>query len=321
MNNFGRFWGVLPNKRGTMTFSGLVAVVALLVGVTISNAAITQVAPAQLDPDATLFTLNAEDFAPAQRNVAADRNLRQSFQYSGPPISIEDVRLGFNIESATGGLELRVYEVADTNAEPWAPGNLIYDRVISFASDSMPTGTGTQILLTGGDTFILPGVAAPAGYAIEVSNNDDTTNLGPFRHSNDGTDNYAGGKYYSEGGGSPGGGLRDLGISLEGVLTTPLTPGDVNGDMMVDIEIDLAAIAANFRTAGNRSLGDLTGNGFIDFDDFDQWKQNFDGAFPEGFSLDFANVPEPGSALLALVAMLGLAPVAGCRPRAARRCD
>ncbi len=43
---------------------------------------------------------------------------------------------------------------------------------------------------------------------------------------------------------------------------------------------DLQIIAANFRKAGAREMGDLTGNGFVDFDDFGQWKQFYTGPRP-----------------------------------------
>jgi hypothetical protein len=295
----------------------------LLCGVSNVGAAIQTVADPTLPTpeEAAVFTVNVFDTNvvtnTGQRGVANTRNIRQTFQLD-ETIAVSDIIIGLDVVNPTDGLDVRIYEVNDVNGT-WAPGNLVRElEFLSPANSSQWLG----ISFTDGDEFELMARNTGAqGYGIELHDLTEGANLGPVTHTLvDNTDFYPNGRYYSESGGG-GFEFRDLGIILIGGDATPRIPGDVNGDMMVDIEIDLAAIAANFRTAGNRSLGDLTGNGFIDFDDFDQWKQNFDGAFPEGFSLDFANVPEPGSALLALVAMLGLAPVAGCRQRAARRCD
>lgn len=171
-----------------------------------------------LDASAAVFTLDPELFGPNQRNVAADRNLRQAFQYSGAPLVVDDVRLSLNIQSASGGLQMRIYQVSDTNVNPMDAGRvLLKDLLVSSSADTMPTGDGQQILLSGDDQFTLSPLAAPAGYMIEVSNDDGSTNIGAFRHSNDGTDNYAGGLYYSEGGSSPNL-ARDLGVSMNGTI-------------------------------------------------------------------------------------------------------
>jgi len=180
------------------------------------QAAIIQNADVALDASAPIFTLDPELFGPNQRNIAADRNLRQAFQYSGAPLLVNDVRTSLNVATGAGGLEMRIYQVSDTNVNPLDPGAvLLKDLVVTSAADIMSTGTGTQILLSGADQFTLTPLAAPAGYMIELSNNDDTTNIGAWRHTNDGTDNYTQGLYYSEGGSSPNL-ARDLGVSING---------------------------------------------------------------------------------------------------------
>lgn len=80
--------------------------------------------------------------------------------------------------------------------------------------------------------------------------------------------------------------------------------GDANCDGSIDVELDLAAIAAHFRQdVVLRSDGDLTSDGFVDFDDFDQWKRNYPGPLT-GLDLSFLKaVPEPSTLLIALVAV------------------
>lgn len=90
--------------------------------------------------------------------------------------------------------------------------------------------------------------------------------------------------------------------------------GDVDGYNGVDLD-DLQIIADNFRqSADSRLTGDLTGDGFVDFDDFDQWKQNYTGSLA-GLNLDFltTQVPEPGSLLLAALGVTGVLAWRLCR--------
>jgi len=82
-------------------------------------------------------------------------------------------------------------------------------------------------------------------------------------------------------------------------------PGDVNcmGGVTID---DLNIIAAHFRQNGSREEGDLTGNGFVDFDDFGQWKQYYTGPGLGAEAFAFLSVPEPGSLSLLFVGVVGL---------------
>lgn len=97
------------------------------------------------------------------------------------------------------------------------------------------------------------------------------------------------------------------GIHLPG---GPLVPGDTDGDDIGgEFPDDFEPIRANFRNMGNRSMGDLTGDGTIDFADFREWKAVHlgGGGSLEGLDLSFgSNVPEPGSAALLILSALAL---------------
>lgn len=81
-------------------------------------------------------------------------------------------------------------------------------------------------------------------------------------------------------------------------LETSVTPGDVTGDGLVNID-DFNIIKANFFNTGmTRMQGDLNGGGVVDFADFRQWKVNAGAAFA---SVSLGAVPEPHT-----LAMVGL---------------
>ncbi len=88
-------------------------------------------------------------------------------------------------------------------------------------------------------------------------------------------------------------------------------PGDVNLDTVVDLN-DLLVIRQNFRKAvGSITLGDLTSDGFVNFDDYRLWKNNYVPGAGENIDL----VPEPSGAALAAAALLAFR----CRRRRAAR--
>jgi hypothetical protein len=97
------------------------------------------------------------------------------------------------------------------------------------------------------------------------------------------------------------------GIHLPG---GPLVPGDTDGDDIGgEFPDDFEPIRANFRNAGNRTMGDLTGDGNIDFADFREWKAVHlaGGGSLEGLDLSFgSNVPEPASAALPFLAFAAI---------------
>jgi hypothetical protein len=81
-----------------------------------------------------------------------------------------------------------------------------------------------------------------------------------------------------------------------------LKPGDVNLDTLVNID-DFNIIRDHFQqTVAGRSQGDLTGDGFVDYKDFRQWKTFNGTVVPAG-----SPIPEPTAGLLAVLAGAGLA--------------
>lgn len=90
-----------------------------------------------------------------------------------------------------------------------------------------------------------------------------------------------------------------------------LVLGDTDGDGIVEYPEDFNPIRANFRKlVSTRAMGDLTGDGRVDFADFRQWKTGYlsgSGTSLDGIDLGFlASVPEPSSALLLLIAIGGV---------------
>jgi hypothetical protein len=260
----------------------------------------------------------------ANRGITQDRRLRQTFK-NATTFNVGEINISFDVTGGSTpgandtGLKLAFFEVADILASAWTPGTLIKEVTIQ-PGVLMANSEILRLSLTGGDVFTLPQRnAGTTGYGVEVSTpnalssdgnpgvlwftNQDAT-PGPL------TDFYLDGRYYTEGGASTSN--RDVGLSLIASSEVACDPGDVNCDTDVN-EIDLGIIAAHFRQNGAREDGDLTGNGFIDFDDFDQWKKNFAGAGSGAAS--FAGVPEPASALLLLCGAAGLLLSAGRRPR------
>lgn len=78
--------------------------------------------------------------------------------------------------------------------------------------------------------------------------------------------------------------------------TVSLLDGDANGDGMVNLT-DFNILKSHFGQAGGRSEGDFTGDGNVDLADFNVLKANF--------GQGGAAVPEPGTMLLAGLAVLG----------------
>lgn len=193
----------------------IVSTACLVLATPLASAAITTLADPGYGPQ-TFATLDPELYGPAARNVAATRQLRQTFQL-GETITVEQIVLSLVVQSsgANGGLTLTFYEVHDVNAGSFTAGNQVHSLTIP-TTDALPATTATLgIQLSGSDTFTLPQRdTGTQGYAIQVSNADGSTNVGAFRHTNDGTDNFTLGRYYDENGTPGGGGTRDLGIAL-----------------------------------------------------------------------------------------------------------
>jgi hypothetical protein len=240
------------------------------------------------------------------RGITADRNLRQTFK-NPTTIDVGEIVLGFDVNTPAGGMVIDFYEVDDVLAPTWTPGALVH--TITIPDLSVATNQRLGITLTGADVFALPARSAgTTGYGIELSNFDAATTIGTWAHTFDAIDHYPNGVFYIESGELSGADpLRDVGLALRAANAPPATPGDVNGDTNVNVA-DVEIIAANFRlNASLRSMGDLTGNGFVDLLDFRNWKSNFPGAFPASASGSSSPaVPEPATVLGAIVGLLGI---------------
>jgi hypothetical protein len=306
-----------------VTAAGTLAV--LLGAATAAQALVTVTADPETgmnSANATLFT--ADPYVEpvtgfAARGLAADRRLRQTFK-NPTTFNVGEIIISFDVTSAPEtGMALRFYQVADVTAGTWTAGELIKQIVVT---DPLPgSNMYLSFELTGSDVFELParGTAGDTlGYGIEIStafSNTSDGNTGLFNRVNaPETDLYLDGRAYREGGQSESL-FRDHGVSLLASLEEPCEPGDVNCMDGVTLD-DLAILAAHFRQTGGHDDGDLTGNGFIDFDDFDQWKQNYFGPPPGAGALSFLTVPEPASAALLVLGAAGLVPI-GLRRRAA----
>jgi hypothetical protein len=264
------------------------------------------------------FTAVPEAASRANRGVAGERRLRQTFQVPST-FNVGEINLTFDVTggSTVGGagdtgLKLAFFEMNDVLGA-WTPGTPV--KEITIQPGVLPaTNEILRITLSGGDVFSLPQRNSGAlGYGREIStpnalSSDGNPGLLWFTNQ-DGDpspvmDYYAGGRYYTETG--PSSAYRDVGLSLIASSEVACDPGDVNcvGGVTID---DLQIIAANFRTSGGREMGDLTGNGFIDFDDFGQWKDNYTGPGLAASEFSFLSVPEPTSALLILNGVLAFA--------------
>jgi hypothetical protein len=100
------------------------------------------------------------------------------------------------------------------------------------------------------------------------------------------------------------------GIHLPG---GPLVDGDVDGDGIGgEYPEDFLPIQMNFRKLGNRGMGDLSGNGTVDFPDFREWKTAHVGMGGSLAGLDLGvfggNIPEPSTTMLLLATFAALAP-------------
>jgi hypothetical protein len=281
--------------------------------------------------DRKVFTV--DPFSPAfggpyaaniERGIANTRMLRQTFQ-NPTTFNVGQINLSFNVTggSTVGGagdtgLRLAFYAVDDVLAGSWLPVGAPI-KEITLQPGNMPGSD--QVLrfnLTSGDVFSLPQRnTGAAGYGLEISTPNSLAsdgNPGTIKFTNDGVNPdpvtnpsgyYAGGRYYTELGNASTS-YRDIGLSILASTEVACDPGDVNcmgGVTIADLEI----IAANFRTSGGRELGDLTGDGFIDFNDFGQWKDNYSGPGLAASAFSFLSVPEPTSTLPVLNGILAFA--------------
>jgi hypothetical protein len=260
--------------------------------------------------------------ATASRGVAADRKLRQTFQ-NPATFNVGDITIAYNGEpGGVTGMTVRIYQIEDVlgSADQFSPANLF--RELTYDGVVPDSATHLRLSLTGASVFSLPARGSESdnlGYAIEFAtrfSSPSDPSIGQVVFSNDanGFDGYVKGRYYTETGATGTG--RDIGLSFLVSTQPTFLPGDTNGDNIVDVATDLQAIASNFRkTVVDISSGDLNGDTYVDFDDFQIWKDNYTGPVPAS-ALAFLKVPEPGAAV---VAAMGLLTLAARRRRVASR--
>lgn len=189
----------------------IVGAMALVVCVSTYASIVVSADPAY-DTGSPVFTLDPELYSPAARNLAGTRQLRQTFQNS-TTFDVGQIVLSLIVQSTASGITLEVFEVDDVNASSWAPGVSVATVNVA-AGDMVSSSLRLGIALSGLDVFTLPQRdSGTEGYGIQLSVDDETTNVGAWRHSNDGTDHYTQGIYYSEGG-TPPNPARDMGVNL-----------------------------------------------------------------------------------------------------------
>lgn len=291
------------------------AVLAAAVGslaATSTQAAITVTADPAVPVGASVVTVDPTT-APTGGNIGlADvRMIRQTFK-NPTTFDVGTIVTAFDVTGGVGGFQISFYEVENVNADNWAGTGVAAMPIHSLAFPGNLPGTTNrlQFNLSGPDVFTLPARnTGSQGYAAVFQTVDQVSNPGQFRHTNTAasdTDLYLDGRHYTHTGAAESNGVRDLGLWLLGPDPNQPAPGDVNGIDGVTIA-DLEIIAANFRKNGNRSQGDLTGDGFVDIFDFRDWKSHYPGANSgTGGLAEFEallGVPEPSTLLMAASSM------------------
>ena len=222
----------MPNLR---RLSACIAISALTVAFVtdFSRASVIPTADVVPPTSAEVFTVDPNGLGITGSNgrgLTGTRHLRQTFQ-SAVSFDVRGIWVSQRVSSAGtgGGYIMTIYEVADVLANPIdLTGTQVAQILIPAGPGSIPS-TASQSLgfsLTGSDVFNLAARGDIAngdvkGYAFEVSNADDTTEIGVLGHTNDTvTDYYAGGVFYTESG-SVSGARRDAGVGLSSVPFVP----------------------------------------------------------------------------------------------------
>ena len=177
-----------------------------------------------------VFTVDPELNGRAARGVSGTRQLRQTFQLT-ETIDVDELVLSLNLNGTDGGLEIRIYEIADTTATTWIPGALVKTIIFDQTVDLPATGTTLGVLLTDDDVFRLNGKVGPEGYGIELNNGGG--DIGLWTHANSGTDHYLEGLMFKEDG-NISRADRDFGLAVVGEI--PVIDPDAVPDFIIHPE-------------------------------------------------------------------------------------
>jgi hypothetical protein len=295
------------HKSNIKLAASSLAILIVLICASLSQAAVSVQADEAYPAGAEVFTADPQLASPANRALSTTRRLRQSFQ-TASTFDVKKIVLSLGASSSAGGLLINLFEVENVNAGTFAAGNLI--RTITIPVGELPLSTVTTgITLTDSDIFSLPQRnSGTTGYAIELAQVDTANgSTGSFWHTNSGTNLYAAGRYFIENGTVPSN-VRDFGVALSSIGQV-LLPGDTDGSGVVELA-DFTPIRTNYlQTVTERIQGDLNGDKIVSFADFRQWKTAYlaSGAGSlDGIDLSFVSVPEPSTALLASITVIGM---------------
>lgn len=171
----------------------------------------------------------------------------------------------------------------------------------SGTASQVPAGSTVVATMTiGGDADVAGIVDIPVGTTL-FADNDGTVSVTPNRRVYFQMNDYADVDQVftlSENGG-------DIFNNIINELSSnPIVPGDVTGNGIVDIN-DYYVIEAHFQQSVTlRTEGDLNSDGFVDFADFRQWKNNRTD-LGSGSTANLV-VPEPSSAALIILCSVGI---------------
>jgi hypothetical protein len=221
--------------------------------------AITLVVDPDFPADAAMFTVDPELHSPASAVITGSREYRQTFQLDAPT-HVAGLVLALRVEPGgrNGGLIIRFYEVDNVKATSWSETNPVLVHTVTIPTTVNLPVTANRLGLTFTDDemfFLDQRNTGTQGYAIELRNFNNSTRIGPLRHTNSGTEIYTRGAWYLDTG-ARALSYRDLGIAIIG--------GVPSADWMFEYEEFTAPFSLNFGV-GQDTEDDLLRNRQEDF--------------------------------------------------------